>query len=52
MGKLAIIGATGPTGIVTFTITLSQSGTFNLATEECTLEGKPWLPAPTVTPQP
>lgn len=50
MGELAIIGVTGPTGIVTFTTTLSQSGTFNLATEEWTLEGKPWLPGPTVTP--
>jgi|GEM_PF-6337515 len=48
VGEIVITGATGPTGIVTFTTTLSQSGTFNLATEEWTLEGEPWLPVPTV----
>jgi hypothetical protein len=51
VGELVITGATGPTGIVSFTTELNQTGTFNLATEEWTLEGKPWLPGPTVTPE-
>lgn len=50
IGELIITDVTGPTGIVTFTDTLSRTITFDLATEEWTLEDEPWLPAATVTP--
>jgi hypothetical protein len=36
--------------IITFTDELSRTITFDLATEEWTLEDEPWLPAATVTP--
>jgi hypothetical protein len=52
IGELTITGATGPTGIISFTNALSQTGIFNLTTEAWTLEGEPWLPTATVTPRP
>ncbi|NJK79372.1 MAG: hypothetical protein HC914_05490 [Chloroflexaceae bacterium] len=37
-------------GIISFVTDQGQPGTFNLTTEEWTLEGEPWLPAATPTP--
>jgi hypothetical protein len=50
ISPLTITGATGPTGVVTATDELSRTITFDLSTEEWTLEGEPWLPAATPTP--
>jgi hypothetical protein len=47
---LSITGATAPTGIISFTTSVSETGTFNLDTEEWTLDGEPWLPTATPTP--
>jgi hypothetical protein len=49
-GQITITGVTGPADIITLTDTLSRTITFDLATEEWTLEGEPWLPAATPTP--
>jgi hypothetical protein len=46
---LRVTEVTGTLGIVSFTTQFDQTGTFNLATEEWTLEGEPWV-APTATP--
>ncbi|NJL33921.1 MAG: hypothetical protein HC893_08745 [Chloroflexaceae bacterium] len=50
IGKIVITGATGPTGVITATDELSRTITFDLGTEEWTLEGQPWLPETTPTP--
>jgi hypothetical protein len=50
INPIRIIGATGPTGVVTATDELSRTITFDLGTEEWTLEGQPWLPETTPTP--
>jgi hypothetical protein len=49
-GAITIEDATGPTGIVTFTDTLSRTGTFDLSTKAWTREGQLWLPETTPTP--
>lgn len=52
IGWLRITGTTGKTGVITLTDELDRAIIFDLATEEWTLEGEPWLPVPTVEPQP
>lgn len=51
-GAIQITDVTGPTGIIMFTDQSGRTGTFDLATEEWTLAGQPWLTTVTVTPQP
>lgn len=50
LGWTTIISVTGPTGIVTLTDELDRIVTFDLTTEEWTLDGEPWLPTATETP--
>jgi hypothetical protein len=50
INPIEITDATGPTGVVTATDEFSRTITFDLGTEEWTLEGQPWLPETTPTP--
>jgi len=51
IGAIKITDATGPTGIITFTSEDGQVGTFDLTTEQWTLNGTMWtLPSPGVIP--
>jgi hypothetical protein len=52
IGWIKITDVTGPTGMITFTTETGRTGTFDLATEEWTVEGQPWGPTTTVVPQP